>query len=178
MKRSSPVVTPAIIGLDVGDRITHLCALDQDREVVERTRFATTPDAVRKLFKDPAPVSIVLEAGSQSPWLSAELHGLGHRVQVADPRRIALIAKGHRKTDRRDAEVPARLALPWACPSCWAECITAALRAMLVWPCCARDLCVRIRTKCVLHVPGTLKMFGCACGCARRQDSTARPGRL
>jgi len=47
-------VTPAIVGLDVGDRVTHLCALDQDREVLERRRFATTPQATRKRFADRA----------------------------------------------------------------------------------------------------------------------------
>lgn len=31
---------------------------------------------------------IVLEAGSQSPWMSRVLRGLGHAVQVADPRRV------------------------------------------------------------------------------------------
>ena len=47
MTHPTAAVTPAIIGLDVGDRCTHLCALDQDRKVLERTRFATTPQAVR-----------------------------------------------------------------------------------------------------------------------------------
>lgn len=152
-------VPPAIIGLDVGDRITHLCALDQDREVVERARFATTPRAVRKVFGDREPVSIVLEAGSQSPWLSAELRALGHRVQVADPRRVALIAKGNHKTDRRDAEVLARLG--HGMPELLGEVHHRSLEdqadvAMLR----ARDLCVRVRTKCVQHVRGTLKAFG------------------
>jgi len=32
-------------------------------------------------------------------------------VQVADPRRVALIAKSPRKADRRDAETPARRGL-------------------------------------------------------------------
>ena len=155
----SASVSPAIVGLDVGDRTTHLCALDASREVVERARFATTPEAVRELFGRRAPTRIVLEAGSQSPWLSAELRELGHDVQVADPRRIALIAKGHRKTDRRDAEVLARLAL--GMPELLGEVRHRSLTdqadvAMLR----ARDLCVRMRTKCVQHVRGTLKAFG------------------
>lgn len=155
----APTVTPAIVGLDVGDRITHLCALDEARVVLARGRFATTPEAVRKTFGGRAPMKIVLEAGSQSPWLSAELRELGHHVQVADPRRVALIGQGHRKTDRRDAEVLARLAL--GMPELLGEIHHRELAeqadvAMLR----ARDLCVRMRTKGVQHVRGTLKAFG------------------
>lgn len=155
----SPSMTPAIVGLDVGDRVTHLCGLDADREVVERTRFTTTPESVREVFGGRAALKIVLEAGSQSPWLSAELRELGHEVQVADPRRIALIAKGHRKTDRRDAEVLARLAL--GMPELLGEVHhrsreQQAAVAMLR----SRDLLVRMRTKCVQHVRGTCKGFG------------------
>lgn len=160
---ASPVlaaaVSPAIVGLDVGDRVTHFCALDPERCVVERARFVTTPEAVHEFFRGRPPLRIVLEAGSQSPWLSAELRAMGHQVQVADPRRIALIAKGHRKTDRRDAEVLARLAL--GMPELLGDVHHRSLEdqadvAMLR----ARDLCVSMRTKCVQHVRGTLKAFG------------------
>jgi transposase len=152
-------VFPAIVGLDVGDRATHLCALDEERRVVERARFATTREGVREFFGGRPPTRLVLEAGSQSPWLSAELRAMGYQVQVADPRRIALIAKGHRKTDRRDAEVLARLGL--GMPELLGDVHHRSLEdqadvAMLR----ARDLCVQMRTKCVQHVRGTLKVFG------------------
>lgn len=152
-------VSPAMVGLDVGDRVTHLCALDAERGVLARGRFATTLEAVHESFRGLPPLRIVLEAGSQSPWLSAELRAMGHQVQVADPRRVALIAKGHRKTDRRDAEVLARLAL--GMPELLGDVHHRSLEdqadvAMLR----ARDLCVRMRTMCVQHVRGTLKVFG------------------
>ncbi|MEZ5990128.1 MAG: hypothetical protein R3F30_13625 [Planctomycetota bacterium] len=41
--------------------------------------------------------------------MSRHLLGLGFAVHVADPRRVQLIAKDPRKTDRRDAELLARL---------------------------------------------------------------------
>jgi transposase len=63
------------------------------------------------MFGGQAPLKIVLEAGSQSAWMCAELRELGHQVQVADPRKVALIAKSNRKTDQRDSEVLARLGM-------------------------------------------------------------------
>lgn len=159
MTHLTSLVSVSIIGLDIGDRLTHLCALDAERNVIERGHFGTTPEGVRKHFHGRAPARIVMEAGAQSPWLCAELRAMGHHVHVADPRRIALIAKGHRKTDRRDAEVLARLEL--GMPELLGEvhhrnaqdqADVAILRA--------RDLCVRMRTKCVQHVRGMLKVFG------------------
>ena len=101
--------TATTIGLDVGDRVTHLCGLDAARNVVIRQRFATTRDGLRSKLSKVEPCHIVLEAGTHSPWMAAEIRSHGHhRVQVADPRRIALIHKSSKKTDRRDAEVLAR----------------------------------------------------------------------
>lgn len=158
-----PIVTAAVIGLDVGDRFTHLCALGAGREVLERGRFATTPDGVRAVLGDRPCCHIVLEAGSQSPWMSALLREFGHRVQVADARRVELIAKSHRKTDRRDAETLARLAL--GMPELLGDVRhrdakqQAALAVVR-----SRDLLVRMRTKCVQHVRGTCKAFGLRVG--------------
>ena len=149
----------AQLGLDVGDSITHFCALDEQRQVVERGRFRTTPEALREVLGVRPATRVVLEAGSQSPWMSALLRELGHQVQVADPRRVELISKGPKKTDRRDAEMLARLAcgMPELIGdihhrSSQEQAHVALLRS--------RDLLVRMRTKCVQHVRGTCKAFG------------------
>lgn len=152
-------VAPAVVAFDLGDRATHFCALDAERRVLERGRFATSHEGVLAFLKGRPLLRIVMEAGSQSPWLSAMLRSLGHQVHVVDPRRIALISKGHRKTDPRDAEVLGRMAL--GMPELLGEvhhrssddqADIAVLRA--------RDLCVRTRTMYVQHVRGTLKAFG------------------
>jgi transposase len=136
-----------------------MCVLDNDRQVMERRKFPTTREAVHERFAGKTRKKIVLEAGSQSPWLSAALREYGHEVLVADPRKIALIAKGHRKTDRRDAEVLARLGL--GMPELLGEVHHRSLEDqadMAVLR--ARDLCVSTRTRMVQHVRGTLKAFG------------------
>ena len=151
--------SPAVVGLDVGDRITHLCRLDHDRQVVERHRFPTTREGVLETFGGRPPCRIVIEVGSQSPWLSSLLRSLGHEVQVADARRTAALSKGRRKTDRRDAETLARLlaGMPELLGSIHhreeqAQADLAVIRA--------RDVLVRMRTKCVTHARSTLKVFG------------------
>ncbi len=157
-----PTVTATqtlFFGLDVGDRVTHLCCVDGDREVVERLRFPTTPEGTRKVFAGRARAGIVLEAGSQSPWMSDILRALGHEVVVADARRVAAITRSGRKTDRRDAEVLARLlqGMPELLGAVHhrgrqAQADLAMIRA--------RDVLVRTRTRLVQHVRGTLKAFG------------------
>lgn len=157
-----PIVTraaPLFFGLDVGDRTTHLCCVDGRRVVVKRLRFPTTQEGVRKVFADRAPAKVVLEVGSQSPWMSDLLRSFGHEVIVADARRVAELTRAGRKTDRRDAETLARLlqGMPELLGAVHhrgreSQADLAIIRA--------RDVLVRTRTRLVQHVRGTLKAFG------------------
>jgi transposase len=105
------------------------------------------------------PTRVVLEAGSQSPWLSAFLRSLGHSVQVADPRKVALISKGNNKNDPGDSETLARLGL--GVPELLGDIHHRSLEEQAELAAVrARDLCVRTRTSCIQHVRGTLKAFG------------------
>jgi transposase len=52
---------------------------------------------------------VVIEVGAHSRWVSQLLTNAGHRVTVANPRRVQLISANHNKTDRHDAELLARL---------------------------------------------------------------------
>ena len=53
---------------------------------------------------------MVMEVGMHSPWTSRYLEGLGHRVLVANPRKVRAIWKNDRKSDRKDAMMLAKLA--------------------------------------------------------------------
>ena len=155
---SVPPVT-LTTGLDLGDRITHSCTLDEHREVVGRRKFPTTREALTREFDGEPPSRIILEAGSQSLWVGHVLRELGHEVMVVDPRRVHKLAGGNRKTDRRDAEMLARLAL--GVPELLGEAhhrtfATQADLSMLR----SRDILVRTRTKLICHVRGILKSFG------------------
>jgi transposase len=108
MTKTTASQSPLTIGLDVGDRTTHFCAL-RDRQVETRGVAKTTREGLAESLAAFAGSRVVLEAGSQSPWMSRHLRSMGFDVHVADPRRVQLISKDPRKTDRRDAEMLARI---------------------------------------------------------------------
>ena len=99
------------VGLDLGDRYSYLCLIDQESgKVIEEGRLRTTPEALRRRFASEQPMRIAIEAGTHSPWVSRVLEGCGHEVLVANARKLRLIYANKRKTDEVDAENLARLA--------------------------------------------------------------------
>jgi transposase len=99
-------------GLDLGDKYSYLCLIDQHSgEVMEEGRLRTTPEALRRRFaSERSPMRIAIEAGTHSPWASRVLEECGHEVLVANARKLRLIYANKRKTDQIDAENLARLA--------------------------------------------------------------------
>jgi transposase len=98
------------IGLDVGDRSSWYCVLDEHGEVLLEQKVATTPKAMRETFARMPRSRIALETGTHSPWISRLLSELGHEVIVAHARNVRLIGESRRKDDRLDARTLARLA--------------------------------------------------------------------
>lgn len=102
-----PMIT---IGLDLGDKSSCYCALDQDGEVLFDGRLPTTRPGLERVFGALDRCRVALEVGTHSHWVSRLLAGLGHEVIVANARQVQLISKSSRKTDRVDAQTLARLA--------------------------------------------------------------------
>ena len=98
------------IGLDLGDRSSWYCVLDERGEVVLEQKLSTTPKAMREVFGGMPRSRIALETGVHSPWISRLLTELGHEVIVAHARNVRLIGESRRKDDRLDARTLARLA--------------------------------------------------------------------
>lgn len=101
--------TKITMGLDVGDRFVDLCAIDDSGSVVETGRVRTRAADLERRFSGVAAMRIVLETGKHSPWMSRLLESWGHEVVVANARRVHLISRNYRKSDRSDAEMLARL---------------------------------------------------------------------
>jgi transposase len=99
-------------GLDLGDKYSYLCLINQHSgEVVEEGRLRTTPEAFRRRFaSEQPPMRIAIEVGTHSPWASRVLEECGHQVLVANARKLRLIYTNNRKTDEVDAQNLARLA--------------------------------------------------------------------
>src|ERR1700691_2102633 len=98
------------IGLDLGDRWSFYCVLNERGEVVREEKLPTTSEAIKRTFEKLPASRIVLETGTHSPWVSRLLTELRHEVIVAHAQKVQLITKSTRKDDRHDAQTLARLA--------------------------------------------------------------------
>src|SRR5271155_4795776 len=98
------------IGLDLGDRSSHYCILNEAGEVIVESKLATTPKGIEEVFSRIPRSRIALETGTHSPWVSRQLSQLGHKVIVAHARNVRLIGESSRKDDQLDARTLARLA--------------------------------------------------------------------
>jgi transposase len=98
------------VGLDLGDRTSWYCVLDEAGRVLLEQRLSTTPKAVHEVFSGMPHSRIALETGTHSPWISRLLSELGHEVIVAHARNVRLIGENRKKDDRIDAQTLARLA--------------------------------------------------------------------
>ena len=98
------------IGLDLGDRSSCYCVLDENGEIIREQKIPTTPEGMQQAFGKMARSRIAMETGTHSPWVSRALTELGHEVIVAHAQKVRLIVKSRRKDDRLDARTLARLA--------------------------------------------------------------------
>jgi transposase len=155
--KQQPKVTA---GLDIGDKYSYLCLIDQESgQVIEEGRLRTTPEAFRRRFASEPPMRIAIEAGTHSPWASRVLEGCGHEMLVANARKLRLIYSNKRKTDEVNAENLARLArldpkllYPLKHRGQESQAHMAIIRS--------RQALVDCRTQLVNHVRGAVKSFG------------------
>lgn len=151
--------THRTVGLDVGDRETHYCMLDEAGEILEEGRFRSTPKGLMGRFTGMERCRVALEVGALSPWMSRELEALGHEVLVANSYQVGKLYRGQDKTDRKDAETLARLARsdPKLLRPLRHRREGAMLdRAVLH----SREILVRSRVQLVNHVRGVVKTVG------------------
>jgi transposase len=81
------------IGLDLGDRFSWYCVLNEAGEVVLEQKVATTPKAMKEVFGGMPRSRMALETGTHSPWVSRVLSELGQEVIVAHARNVRLIGE-------------------------------------------------------------------------------------
>jgi len=79
------------VGLDLGDRSSFYCVLDEAGDVLMEQRLSTTPKAIKEIFGAMPRSRIALETGTHSPWVSRLLSEFGHEAIVAHARSVRLI---------------------------------------------------------------------------------------
>jgi transposase len=98
------------IALDLGDRRHTYCVLDEAGKMAREGTLGNTREQLATVARSYPGATVVMEAGTHSPWVSRFLQELGARVVVANPRKTRAIYENERKSDRRDAMMLARLA--------------------------------------------------------------------
>lgn len=98
------------VGLDLGDKSSQYCILEEGGEIVSEGQVATTKVGLDSRFAKMPASRIALEVGTHSAWVSRHLAAMGHEVIVANAHRVKLITQSVRKNDRSDAQKLARLA--------------------------------------------------------------------
>ena len=171
------------IGMDVHKRDTQVCIIDGDRTVVLEQRIRTEPRRFADVLGSRARTRIVLEASTESEWVTAALETLGHEVIVADPNYRPMYGTRSRrvKTDRRDARALAEANRVGAYRA--AHRLPAArreLRAALA----VREALVQTRTRYLLVLRSLLRRegiavpTGSAATFARRLETVTIPAAL
>ncbi len=157
------------IGIDLGDRSSRYCVLDEQGDVVGEGSMATTHKGLNQVLGGLPRCRMALEVGTHSPWVSRQLTAMGHEVIVANARRVRLITESSRKDDRLDARTLARLARidpqllsPIQHRSAQAQADLMRVRA--------RAALVEARTALINSARGLVKSYGEAC------PDAARPG--
>ena len=149
----------AVAGIDLGSKRSEACLLDEQGAPLERVTLATTAAALERHFAHRPALLIAIETGGQTNWVRRRLEALGHRVLVADARRVKLIWDTHSKDDRRDALFLAQIALRWPNllhPIRPRSLATDRRRALLT----ARETLVGARVKLINTARGVLNAFG------------------
>ena len=98
----------AAVGIDLGDRWSHWCALSPTGEVIERGRVKTAAEDLSELAAGWSGVRVAIENGTHSGWISRTLEKSGCLVWVANPSRWRGTAHSS-KNDANDAEALARV---------------------------------------------------------------------
>src|SRR5258706_5174184 len=76
------------IGLDLGDRTSYYCILDEAGDVILGRNMPTTSNGIRQAFGRIPRCRIALGTGKHSPWVGRQFGQLGHEVIVAHARNV------------------------------------------------------------------------------------------
>jgi transposase len=108
-KRGEPAMKSITIGMDLGDKKNVICALDEAGTKIEIGTVTNSKSAISSFIGKYPGATVVIEAGTHSPWISRLLESQGCRVLIGNPRKLRMIWDSQNKSDTRDAEMLARI---------------------------------------------------------------------
>jgi len=155
------------VGLDVSQKLTSICVVDDTGRRVWRGQCASDPEQIARLIsryaRDAAGIGI--ETGPMTPWLVHEFRARGLDVTCLDARHASAALKMQmNKTDQNDAEGLAQIMRTGWYRSVHVKSLDAhRARALLG----ARAQLVGMTTRLSNHIRGVLKTFGLLPGAMR-----------
>jgi transposase len=158
---------PHYVGLDVSQKTTAICVIDEQGRRLWRGTCATDPGAISaRVFKHAGiDVKVGVETGPMTPWLIHGLRSAALDVECLDARRVkAALQMRLNKTDENDAEGLAQvMRTGWYRPVYVKSLDAHRARALLG----ARAQLVGMRTRLSNMIRGVLKTFGLLPGTGR-----------
>ena len=112
MKNSNTNATQFSIGMDLGDKRSRFCLMNEQEAIIEEGWVATIKPAMTRRFSKFPRARVVIEASTHSAWVSRVLQECGHEAVVANPREVGrkYLSKT-KKNDKSDARTLAHLGL-------------------------------------------------------------------
>ena len=154
--------TEMYLGMDVSEKSIELFALSADNKKESKGKIVNNPAKIKAFLadvKNTSRLTVALETGTHSPWLSKMLEEHGCKVLVGHARKLRAIWGDDHKCDQRDAEMLARIArmdpkllYPIKHVSQEARAEQAVIKA--------RDVLVKTSTMLINYLRGTLRSFG------------------
>src|SRR4051812_39481716 len=158
---------PRFVGLDVSQKLTSICVVDEAGCRLWRGQCRSDPEAIERTVRGRAgeDASIGIETGPMTPWLVHELRGRGLNIVCLDARHASAALKMQmNKTDQNDAEGLAQIMRTgWYRPVHVKSLDAHRARALLG----ARAQLVGMTTRLSNHIRGVLKTFGLLPGAMR-----------
>jgi transposase len=165
----------SFVGLDVSQRLTHLCVVDAEGKRVWRGKCATDPIILAQTLRAQAGSDprVGIETGPLTPWLVHALRAAGIDMICVEARHAhaVMAAAQVNKNDRHDAHALAQLVRTGWYRAVHVKSYPAHhLRAVLG----ARAQLVGMVTRVSNHIRGVMKIFGLVVAGARGTGFAAR----
>jgi len=97
------------VGIDLHKKTISACVVVKEyerRQVAARKRLECKDEsAIAAWFRELGPFEVVVEATSSYEWFVKLVEPLAHRVLLAHPKKLRVIAESKRKSDKLDAQV-------------------------------------------------------------------------
>ena len=139
------------IGMDLGDKKHVVVVFDSNGYEILVAKVMNTKPGIIKFFKDYKGATVIIEAGTHSPWISRLLKEMGCSVYVGNPRKLRFIWDSKDKSDERDARmlgmvgrIEPRLLSPIKHRNSQSHADLAVIKS--------RDILIKSRTKLINHV--------------------------